>query len=962
MKMRKFFFLFIAFFLPLSSYTQSGTTDQSFGIAGKFSLPFTTSDGFRIDEIDEIVIQSNDLDNVNFGKILMVGTCTDVATNKSVIAVVRLNPNGMLDTTFDSDGVSVNNYFGNNALQGNVTLSDIVVDAGGKINTTGYLEYFDENSHWHTAYLLSRFTADGTSDTSFDNDGVLLIDDFDNLITLKANYGYSLAVQTDGKVLIAGAERDTSTGNFYYKVVRVNTNGTLDNSFDGDGRFYIDFETNYTFDIPWKVKVQPDGKIVLVGVSLSTVTEDDFTIVRLNSNGSLDSQFGTNGVSRVDFGQNEWAFDFDFNSGGGIVVAGRKSLSFGSSENSYAVAWLTANGTLDTNFGDNNSGKKVIDLGGNATCNAIALQSDGKILLSGSLVVNDSSYQAVVRLNANGDFDQTFNQDGKLLVNDTGFLFEARKDIAVQRDGRILVLGMSFVTRLFGDPSCLTVLHVTPEAAQYSDLINLTASTACNPNQENLNVEFRIGNILLGSAPIVNGNATLSNAVLLEDMLYSELNMYPPQQTNGPLKPGNKIVTASVVGDNPNYLITYATTQLRISCEDATLSYSGEPFLFVNPYFSLVYTQFICNVTDENDGLASRGDIRNGSGTFWNHNLNGDVLGDGTIPVSLSNNSNTTEGYFATVVPVDINPVQQNNGGIILKVFSGLGNYYCGDSGGDYTPVTLGIPGTENCVGGGFVNLTASSGQFSGDANSLMKFGFLFKGKNQTNSPQITVVYKKNISGLQHVFEIETLDLNNAIVDKTNQNADYRKAYVKAKATLKDITNPSYPILIGEKLKLEFTVWESVNDFSGASDKIAVELRDKDNSGPKNPNNTVNKLLFSSNWSGNSILPQNLNKGKISIGTGEAHGNQHLSNQNATNAFMIFPNPSRNQFQLVFQSFDNLSVEVFVYDVLGKKVFQIDGKDSDAIVFGDNLPAGLYLLQIRKGESIYQTKIIKESH
>ena len=206
-------------------------------------------------------------------------------------------------------------------------------------------------------FAVVRYNSNGSLDTSFDSDGKITT----NLGS--TDIAYSIALQDDGKILVAGV----SSSNF--AVVRYDSNGSLDTSFGSAGKVITDIGTNTT-DTAYSVSVQADGKIIVAGVSSS-----NFAVVRYDSNGSLDTSFGSAGKVITNLGGTDTAYSVSVQANGKIIVAG-------SSSNNFALVRYNSNGTLDTDF--NTTGIITTDIGTNTTDNAYALtQHNGTIIVAG---------------------------------------------------------------------------------------------------------------------------------------------------------------------------------------------------------------------------------------------------------------------------------------------------------------------------------------------------------------------------------------------------------------------------------------------------------------------------------------------------------------------------------------------------------------------------------------------------
>ena len=185
--------------------------------------------------------------------------------------------------------------------------------------------------------------------------------------------------------------------------------GTLDVSFGSSGIVQT-VSTHEAFDMI----IQPDNKIVVVGSINMGSGNYDIAVARYNADGNLDNSFGTTGIVNVDFnGKNDDASSVALQSDGKIVVVGR-AQNFSNNNSDIAVIRLNSDGTLDNSFATN--GKFQLDVDGYAFDYAlnVALQTDGKIVLVAMAGTDMFAKNAVIRLNTNGTLDNTFDGDGIL--------------------------------------------------------------------------------------------------------------------------------------------------------------------------------------------------------------------------------------------------------------------------------------------------------------------------------------------------------------------------------------------------------------------------------------------------------------------------------------------------------------------------------------------------------------------
>ena len=307
------------------------------------------------------------------------------------------------------------------------------------------LQYKNSHSHkkisvWLSIFVLSSLlfsipsaaAAEGDLDTSFGGDGIVTTP---TGIGLTYQFATSIALQSDGKIVAAGYSE--IPGNLYdFAIVRFNENGTLDTSFSGDGMVTTDLGASY--DAASSIVLQSDGKIVVAGSS-DKFGSYDFVVVRYNADGTLDTTFDTDGIVTTNIGNvASEVSSIALQSDGKIVVAGNLNPS-GNSD--FAVVRYNANGTLDTTF--DTDGIVTTNIGNVASeVSSIALQSDGKIVVAGNLNPSGNSDFAVVRYNANGTLDTTFDTDG-IVTTDFGASYDAASSIVLQSDGKIVVAGRS---------------------------------------------------------------------------------------------------------------------------------------------------------------------------------------------------------------------------------------------------------------------------------------------------------------------------------------------------------------------------------------------------------------------------------------------------------------------------------------------------------------------------------------
>jgi uncharacterized delta-60 repeat protein len=327
------------------------------------------------------------------GKILVCGAFSQL-NGETRNRLVRLNSNGTEDTAF----------YTNLGTGFSSTVQSVVVQSDGKILVGGAFTTLNGA----TRSRLVRLNADGTEDTAF----------YTNLGTSFNNVVWSIAVQSDGKIVLSG-QFTTLNGATRNRLVRLNSNGTDDTAFNTNLGTGFD-NTIYS----GSVAVQSDGKILVAGryITFNNATREK--LVRLNSDGTEDTAFYAN----LGTGFNSTVWSLALQSDGKIVLGGQFTSVNGVTRN--RLVRLNPNGTEDTAFGTN------LGTGFNSTIYKVAVQSDGKILVVGAFTqLSGVTRNRLVRLNADGTEDTAFYTN-----LGTGFTDEVWA-IEVQSDGKILVGG-----------------------------------------------------------------------------------------------------------------------------------------------------------------------------------------------------------------------------------------------------------------------------------------------------------------------------------------------------------------------------------------------------------------------------------------------------------------------------------------------------------------------------------------
>jgi uncharacterized delta-60 repeat protein len=265
-----------------------------------------------------------------------------------------------------------------------------------------------------------------------------------------------LALQSDGKLLALGN----------LTLSRYNVDGTVDAGFGSGGTVNI-IALGGGLDKMNALTVQADGKIIVVGsTSLPTKLNDDFIVLRFNTDGSPDTSFGTGGRVLTEFdGNNDQAKSVMVQPDGKIVVAGNAQIGVVlAAEQDFAVVRYLSDGTLDASFGT--GGKSTLDaikFGGKSNfVNAAALQADGRIVVVGRVFTDGGSGNSdmgIARFLADGSVDTGFGTQGAeridfgtssvVSIGFDGGGWDEALDVVIQSDGKILVGGYTSVAGVF---------------------------------------------------------------------------------------------------------------------------------------------------------------------------------------------------------------------------------------------------------------------------------------------------------------------------------------------------------------------------------------------------------------------------------------------------------------------------------------------------------------------------------
>jgi len=351
------------------------------------------------------------------GAIVVAGGVT-VEVHDDVVGLTRYQAGsepfaGVLDTTFGGDGRVTTNVASSYDNYAEV----VIVQSDGKILVAG--ENDDD-------FALLRYNSDGSLDASFGGGTGIVTTDFNS----SRDWATAVAVQADGKYVVAGH------AGIDFALARYNIDGSLDVTFDTDGKVITDFSGGY--GSAWDVAIQSDGKIIAAGYADQSGSLG-LALARYNNDGSLDDTYGTGGLVWTDALPFTSAYDMVIQLDDKIVVAGDPGSDF-------VAARFDIFGNLDTEFGTD--GVVITNVGsGSATLEGVALQSDGKIVLAGdvseSTPYTSERHVALTRYDDAGNLDTTFGVGGVVTTDFSPNSWNLVRvyDVAIAPDDKIVIAG-----------------------------------------------------------------------------------------------------------------------------------------------------------------------------------------------------------------------------------------------------------------------------------------------------------------------------------------------------------------------------------------------------------------------------------------------------------------------------------------------------------------------------------------
>lgn len=400
------------FFVGNAQDPQTGTLDETFGTDGVARI----SPSSYFDFISALLVQPD-------GKILTVGRSRQDGANYTVYTA-RVNSDGTVDDIYGNGGVAL--FQADPLLYLNES-RDAVLAADGTLMIAGHLY---DPSGVNKSFLLN-VDENGFLNTYFGDNGYVFSEDGHGIVY------ESIDVDSQGRILVSGYRDDKLL------VARFTPTGEPDTSFGTDGMVVLEFD-EYPFSFSWALKCDENDNIIIGGARMDNTTTYCGMVCKLDSNGNLDTSFGTNGIVDLNVGTgHEYVLAVEIQENGDIVVAGHSWLA-NQPDLIYEayITRITSDGQVDTNFGTNGYTKFAPYARASHSCYGLTIAQDGQIFGTFYAYVYNTGESAayVFNLDTNGQPKADFADNGLYRFEFTEPEIQA-SEAAMQSDGKLLIGG-----------------------------------------------------------------------------------------------------------------------------------------------------------------------------------------------------------------------------------------------------------------------------------------------------------------------------------------------------------------------------------------------------------------------------------------------------------------------------------------------------------------------------------------
>jgi uncharacterized delta-60 repeat protein len=411
----KFLFYFSFLLAPFFALAQAGAIDKIYGKDG-FFIRKSTETFFNYPTQKSVIQQDN--------KLVYIEDNKDSLTNILSANVIRLTANGVIDKTFGTNGITTISLPNSNAI-----IISLSLQADGKILLTGLSDEADAQ------ILVFRLNANGSFDGTFGKSGMIELGQ-------PSTTDVALAIKSvkDGKILIGGVIQD-SADVIDVALIRLNSNGTIDNTFGNQGVYRYTEASTVSDRLCFNFDLDKNGNIFVIGSSSFELDNYKAFLIKVNANGTLDKTFGQNGSIEID---DDNADDIVFFSsikvqGDGKIVVLKKIIRADETNATKLIRYL-ASGKEDATFGT--AGVTTLNFGADneAIANDLLLQSDGKIIVNaGNLNSKNFVYRnATLRYDNKGSIDKSFGTQGITTIESDSIDYY-HTNLLMASDGKIII-------------------------------------------------------------------------------------------------------------------------------------------------------------------------------------------------------------------------------------------------------------------------------------------------------------------------------------------------------------------------------------------------------------------------------------------------------------------------------------------------------------------------------------------
>ena len=923
----------------LARFNSNGSLDFGFSVDGKAVTDFSSGR----DDLYALTLQSD-------GKIVAAGRTYDNVRDK--IALARYNTDGSPDNNFSGDGKQIT------GIIGAVAAASVAVQNDGKIVIAGY----SDNSGI-TSMAIARYSTNGELDNTFSGDG------FQTITSGWNSVANAVVIQNDGKIVVGGLSLNSSNIMRFF-LARLNSDGSYDNSFSDDGIQISDFGGN---DASIQaMAIQNDSKIVIAGFANLTGTRE-FAVGRYNTDGSPDNSFSDDGilVPDVTFGGTypfASATSLVIESEARILVAG--SCSHGTV---YAVVCFKTDGSLDNNF-DGDGILRDHKTAGNSIYNASAVQADGKIVAAGTtgLPFANKLKFAIARYNTNGSLDNSFSEDGMLTV-DFAFGSAEAFDIAVQPDGKILITGSASN----GSNTDFALLRLNADGSFDNNFAGngmvMTDVGGSNDGASGVSIQADGKIVLAGYSDITgddrdfsvvryNKDGSLDNSFSVDGKLTTDFNGFRDQAYDLLIQPDGKIIA---VGTSepviPSSLLNSDIAVARFNANGSPdLSFDGDGKLTTD--IAGEYDRaFAASLLPDGNivvGGGAGGDfelIRFTSNGTLDHSFSGDGkllfdlgTGNGWIQSLLVRPNGTiiAAGYVVNGFHIDLALAGFNADGTPAINFGNNGKLIMDLGYGEDRIQSLSIQGNHLYAAG--------SSAYGGQVGLLT--AFLIDCSINVTIPDAITLSNGVHPNTVYIGYMPASDLT-LMAQPSGDTARYSYLWSNGETTQSVTVSPfvstTYSVTITDASGCSKTASKLVNVMDircgNKLDKVLIcQLPGKSSNDHAQcvSVSAVSTQLNKGAYLGNCKLPSML---------------ENISGDETLMRLNIYPNPSYSAFTLVLRSDNETMVNLIVWDELGRIMERRRINPNQIVELGISYKPGIYFAELTQGNNKIKAKLFKRS-